>query len=113
GHGFTGANVEGEIANRRLPPSVEPKCYGKIANRKHGRCHCGQPSPRSLGSTASRKPSPKRLSEKTTTRMANPGARASQALSRMFSNPSRIIPPHVAVRRLTPKPPHPPPPSVR
>src|SRR6516164_998563 len=103
-HGFAGGNVEGEIADRRLPRSIEPKRYGKIANRKHGGCHRGQTSPRSFGSTASRKPSPRRLSEKTTTRMANPGARASQALSRMFSNPSRIIPPQVAVGGLTPRP---------
>ena len=61
-------------------------------------------SPLSFGSMASRSPSPSRFSANTTTRMAMPGTSASQALSRMFSKPSRIMPPQVGRRRLDAQP---------
>ena len=53
---------------------------------------------------ASRSPSPSMLSEKTTSRMARLGKTDSDALSRMFSKPSRIMPPQVAVGGRTPSP---------
>ncbi len=53
---------------------------------------------------ASRSPSPSMLSEKTTSRMARLGKSDSDALSRMFSKPSRIMPPQVGVGGRTPSP---------
>ena len=52
----------------------------------------------------SRKPSPKRLKDKTTIKMANPGTKVSQGASKMNLFPSERMLPQVALGGGTPKP---------
>jgi len=59
---------------------------------------------RERGSEASRRASPSRLSASTVARIARLGKTASHQASRMFSKPSRIMPPQVAAGGGTPSP---------
>src|SRR3546814_5355644 len=110
GDGLAGADVEGDVVDHRLPLAGDAERGGEVgdAQDRRGARHGGggggaHDSPLSFGSMASRSPSPSRLSANTTARMARLGNSASQKLSRMFSKPSRIMPPPVAVGRETPR----------
>src|SRR5262249_50001899 len=60
--------------------------------------------PDSFGSVASRNPSPTMLRPSTSIRIAMPGNIESHGASSIASNPSRIMPPQVAVGGFTPSP---------
>src|SRR5260221_1695808 len=100
---------EADVAHRRVPEAAGAKrrheiLDGEDRGEDRGFCWHLYSPPRSLGSMASRSPSPSMFSEKTTSRMARLGKTESEALSRMFSKPSRIMPPQVAVGGRTPRP---------
>ena len=96
---------EADVAHRRVPAAAGAKRGDEVLDREdRGIRRRHRSPPRSFGSMASRSPSPSMLSEKTTSRMARLGKIDSDALSRMFSKPSRIMPPQVAVGGLTPSP---------
>ena len=59
---------------------------------------------RTAGSARSRSPSPIMFRPSTSIRIARPGKMESQGASRMFSKPSRIMPPQVGVGGCAPRP---------
>ena len=74
-HRLPGGNVEGQVFHDRRPHLAASKRRRQVADRQDRCAHC---SPLSLGSMASRNPSPSRFSAKTMIRIATPGVRASQ-----------------------------------
>src|SRR5262249_21154431 len=98
--GLLGRDGEGDIAHDRGPAAADAERCGEIRDNEQRRGHRAL----DFGSEASRRASPRRLRPRTTARMARLGNTASHQASRMFSNPSRIMPPQVAAGGGTPSP---------
>src|SRR5215468_2174113 len=97
---FFRRDIEGEIAHDGHPAAPYAERRRETRDGEQRRGHRAL----ELGSEASRSASPSRLRPSTTAKMARLGNTASHQASRMFSKPSRIMPPQVAAGGGTPNP---------
>src|SRR5690606_9373848 len=104
GQRFIFFDLERYAAHRRVPLSAYAELGDQVPKFKGGRCCRHNYSERSLGSMASRNASPNRFRARTVSRIARLGNTVSHHASRMFSKPSRIMLPQVAVGGGTPRP---------